>query len=407
MDKVIWIINNYASHLESRHLELSRQFAKHGYKTVVITSSFHHGKKEYIYNRKITSVERNSGVYFVYLKAEPVYAGNGARRVLNMIHFTKMVVQYRKEFACIFGKPDYVIGSSAHPFVWEAAYVIAKNYNARFIAEFRDIWPMSLVEIQKVSPKHPFVLLLSIIEKRAYKRADAIVSTMPYAYKHVCDSLGFPRNKMHWLPNGINVDEYEDNIEKHASFSTELKEYLDNHWCCVYVGSIVKSECLDFLLDVWKKVNKKTLYFAVVGEGAEKEHIEKRIVEEKISNIRVFKAVKSTEVPAVLSKAHCCIAALSFGELGKYGLSKYKLNDYLLSGKPTIFACDYPNVVAEAGHFSLPLGNEKRVADTIIEISEMEEKNLQQLSEQGKNMIRSNYDYSVLGKQYIDLLESL
>ena len=42
--RVIWIVNHYASHLEERHLNLAANFANRGYRTVVITSSFHHAE---------------------------------------------------------------------------------------------------------------------------------------------------------------------------------------------------------------------------------------------------------------------------------------------------------------------------------------------------------------------------
>ena len=67
MTKTIWILNQYASHLETRHLELARSFSEQGYKVAVITSSFHHGKREYMYDEKMKFVERMPGVTYVYL----------------------------------------------------------------------------------------------------------------------------------------------------------------------------------------------------------------------------------------------------------------------------------------------------------------------------------------------------
>ena len=55
--KTIWILNQYASHLETRHWELSRSFAEQGYNVAVITSSFHHGKREYMYDEKVKFVD--------------------------------------------------------------------------------------------------------------------------------------------------------------------------------------------------------------------------------------------------------------------------------------------------------------------------------------------------------------
>ena len=56
--KTIWIINQYASHLETRHWELAKAFANQGYNVAVLTSSFHHGKREYIFDTKLEFVEK-------------------------------------------------------------------------------------------------------------------------------------------------------------------------------------------------------------------------------------------------------------------------------------------------------------------------------------------------------------
>lgn len=402
----IWIINNYASHLESRHLELAKVFAKNGYKVAVITSSYHHGRREYMFSNEYHYVKREEGVLFVYLKAGPEYATNGGKRVLNMLGFCRVTEKYSSKICGLTGTPAYIIGSSAHPFVWETSYRLAKRYNSKFIAEFRDIWPLSLIEIEGVSPGHPFVRLLSAIEKRAYKRADAIVGTMPYAYKHVCDEMGYPRNKFHWMPNGISTKRVDEIVQDNAHLPEPLETYLDNHWCCVYTGSIVKSECLDYILDAWKLVQDKDAYFAMVGEGSVKDHIVQRIKAERIDNIELFPAVTPEEVHWILKKADCCVAALDY-DLGRYGLSKYKLNDYLYSGTPTVFACNSPNAVEEAGHFSVPVDDPVVMAEKIRQIHHMSEEEIRQMAEKGRKYIKETYDYDAVGRKYLDMLKNL
>ena len=408
MDKrpVIWIINHYASHLESRHLELAKVFAENGYTAAVITSSYHHGRREYMFDDELHCEKRAEGVWFVYLRSAPEYATNGGKRVLNMLSFCRLVEKYSRKICRLTGRPGYIIGSSAHPFVWETAYRLSVRYKCRFVAEFRDIWPLSLIEVQGVSEKHPFVKLLSAVEKRAYKRADSIVGTMPLAYKHVCDEMGFPRAKVHWMPNGINTKRVDALLTEEGTVPEDLKEYLDSRWCCVYTGSIVMSECLDLILDAWKLVKDPDAYFALVGEGSVKEHIEKRIIDEDIPNIRMFQAVSSEDVYRVLDKAGCCIAALDY-DLGRYGLSKYKLNDYLYSGAPTVFACSTPNVVEEAGHFAVPADDPALLAETIRKIRHMDDAELKELSEKGRSYIREIYDFEAVGRKYLDMLENL
>ena len=219
----IWIINHYAVKGSGRHGSLARSFQERGHKTSIILSSFIRGKGEYLYEEKVKVIRGDDGVDYVYIHSNPCYFGNGTGRILNMFSFCWIILINLKYIKQQIGKPDHVIASSVHPFVWEIGYKIAKKFKAKFIAEIRDIWPLSLIEVAQVDKRHPFVKLLSIVERRAYKRSDAIVSTMPYAYKHICGKFGIKREKVHWMPNGIDVKEYERNLKSDKALPVNLE----------------------------------------------------------------------------------------------------------------------------------------------------------------------------------------
>ena len=406
-NKTIWIINQYASHLVTRHEELSKSFAAQGYHVAVITSSFHHGKREYMFEEPIAYKELCDGVTYVYLHSGPAYQNNGAGRIFNMLDFARLVGKYQKVIAEKVGAPKYVIASSAPPFVWEAGYKVSKRFKAKFIVEFRDIWPLSLVDVQGVSPKHPLVKVLEVVEKRAYKRADAIVSTMPYAWKHVIEVADVPREKVHWMANGINVSEVEHDLHSDQELPADLRDYLSSHWCCVYIGSIVKSECLDFLLKGFSEVHDPDIFFAVIGEGHEKENIMSLAEELKIPNIKFFPAIDKHLIPKALELASAAAAVHEELPIYQYGLSMNKLNDYLASGIPTVFACDVDNIVRDAGHFSIPMKDEKLLAETIRKIRALDADEIKKLSRSAKTIIHNDYDYPEIGKKYLHMMETL
>ena len=405
--KAIWIINQYASHLETRHLEMAKSFAQHGYRVAVITSSFHHGRHEYMFDAPVQFVERSENVFFVYLRSEPKYHNNGGKRVLNMLNFCRRFSLAQNEIKQRTGKPFFVIGSSAHPFVWESAWSCAKRYHAKFVAEFRDIWPRSLVEIQGVSPRHPFVILLGMIEKRAYRRADAIVSTMEYGYKHVCKVSGVAREKVYWIPNGINTDETDVVLASNLELPEELAGYLKQHWCCVYTGSISQGEHVDYLVEVFRHIKNSEIRLAIVGEGNYKENIQALINDYGLSNVCLFPGVNKDQVHIVLEHAACCVAAMPDLPIYQFGLSKYKLNDYLYSGKPVIFACNVDNMVKVAGHFGIQYGNPEKMAEAIESVKQLPADKLEELKNSGKCLIKEQYDWKTIGKKYVEILENL
>ena len=404
MGKVIWIVNHYASHLEERHLNLAANFAKQGYETVVITSSFHHGIHSYLYEENYKAVDRGPGVHYVYLKSKPEYQSNGVKRIFNMNNFCRCYLRSQKRIAEEFGTPDYIIASSAPPFMWEIGYKTAKKYGSKFIVEFRDIWPLSLVEVQGTSPSHPVVKMFGAMEKRAYKRADAIVATMPYAYKHVCDDMGYPKEKFHWMPNGLNLEKAD---KGGAPLPKDLEEYLTSHWCCIYIGSIVKSESVDYIVDAWKKVKDQDICFAVIGDGNVAPRIDEMISEIGGDRIRHFGSISKEQIPMALAKAKCCLAAIPNHPIYRFGLSMNKLNDYLYSGKPVVFACNWDNVVKDADGFIVPFGDQQAMADAIEKVFKLSSEELEGIAERETKIIRAQYDYSVIAGRYLKMMEQL
>ena len=407
MKKRIWIINQYASHLETRHLELSRAFAAEGVAVTVIATSFHHGKREYLYDTPIRIVRKQKNVTYVYLHSGPAYTENGAKRFLNMLDFCRMLEMYHKTLASRVGKPDIIIASSAPPFVWESGYRLSRKYQAKFVAEFRDIWPQSLVDLQGISPSNPLVKVLERVEKRAYQRADAIVSTMPFAWKHVMEVADVPRDKIHWMANGINMAYTDACLNSSEPLPEDLDHYLGTHWCCVYIGSIVKSECLEFLLDAFSRVEDEEIWFAVIGDGHEKERIRKLAESKQLARLRFFPAIHKDLIPKALAKSGVCVAAHEDNPTYRYGLSMNKLNDYLASGKPTVFAFDSENIVKDAGHYIVTGADAQEMADVITQIRYLDEESLKILHDRARDLMCSEYDYPQIGKRYLDMLRGL
>lgn len=407
MKQCIWIINQYASHLEQRHLQLASYFADDGYDVCVITSSFHHGRKSYLFDEKLVFKKLKNGVTYVYLHSGPGYANNGPKRIINMFDFARLVNSNYLKIAKEVGKPNFVIGSSAPPFVWECGYRISKKYDAKFVAEFRDIWPESFVDIRGMSRNHPWIRLLSAIEKRAYRHADAIVSTMPYAYKHVADELGFPREKVHWMPNGINAAEADAAKNADTDIPSALKDYLDRHWCCVYAGSFVASENIDFIIEAISGLANKGIYLAIVGEGEEKEQIEKRILNDGISNVKVFPKVTKAQIAVVLDHAKCCVAASHNYQIYRFGYSANKISDYLCSGTPTVFSCVQEGCQDNNECITTPAEDIGAFRKAICRVKEMSSAEISEMSAKQIEAVHRRYDYRVIAKRYISMLEML
>ena len=105
---------------------------------------------------------------------------------------------------------------------------------------------------------------------------------------------GVPEKKLKTIPTGIDM----------ASFETELKwdirsEYAidDDQKILLFAGRIGQEKNIDFLIRTFKKLlgKRNDLYFVIIGEGEEKENLEKLTEELDLTNRIIFTGGKDRE----------------------------------------------------------------------------------------------------------------
>ena len=409
--KRLWILNHHSGLEGDRHYELAKEMAASGMEVVVFLSAFDHQTETYIFEKTVTIRKVEKGVSYVWLRTTPAYHGNGTARILNMISYYRLMRKYEKIFYEKFQAPDAVIGSSVHPFVWENAWHIARKNKIPFICEIRDFWPLSFTEIYGWSRFHPACLLFSLLERRAYRRADAIVTSMEFGCRYLEQFPCVNQERIFWIPNGYHTAEIDRVLQDESvKLPKELDQYLMDHWCAVYTGSFVDSERLFDMLNVaayMQEHGMEEVNFAFIGDGHLRPELEAEVKREGLKNVRIFPRIEKSQVAVALSKAKVCIAALKDDRvLNDLGLSLNKLNDYLYSGNPTVFACNSVNVVGEsAGGIVVPCGDTKAYAEALMKIYHMPEKQRRDMGENGRRTIRETYNYALLAKKYMVILK--
>jgi glycosyltransferase involved in cell wall biosynthesis len=413
----IWYLNHYATPppygVPGRPYALASNLERLGHKVTVFCASFHHVRQQAAPLEDHYHLRTYEGVDYYHLPAR-LYDGNGMGRLLNMYDFSckiKGLLQRRDSQKLT--RPDVLIPSCVHPLVFPPAYTLAKKYNAKLIYEVRDIWPLSLVELLGVSPWHPFVLWLSWIEKRAYRQADAVVSLLPNALKHM-EPLGLDKRKFHFIPNGVNIDEWiSPSIPlpaEHVKVFQELKE--KRKLIIIYAGSHGPPNALDQILDLAKihGVTSKPYHFVLIGEGTEKEMLMKRVKEESISFVTFLPKITKQQVIVALSFADICFIGWAKKDIYKFGTSPNKIGDYFMSGKPVLNALETSgnDIVqeAEAG-ITVASYDAGQLDAALIRFYLMSEEERTILGENGRRYALENLNWELLGRKYATICESL
>jgi glycosyltransferase involved in cell wall biosynthesis len=395
----VWILNHYALPPDAgggtRHFDFARVLRRRGHDVTIVASSIHYATQKQMrnYGEEPYLVETTEGVRFVWLKTPP-YRGNGIGRVRNMLAYTRNALRILPRLDI--PAPDVVVGSSVHLFAVYAAYRLARRYGVPFVMEVRDLWPQTLIDFG-MSRYHPFVMLLGVTERFLYRKADKIVSLLPYAHEHIgryTDS-----SKVVWISNGTDM-------RRIAYVPPVKKPTLD----VCYAGAMGTANNLDVLLDAAALLrDRDDIRFRLRGEGALKERLLKRVREEKLHNVTIEDAVPKEAVGAFLASCDVLYVGLKDSPLYRYGMSMNKIYDYMAAGRPIVFAAaSRNNPLEEAGiGYTVAPDDAAAIRDALVRIAALPLEHRRRLGEKARKFVESHYDVEVLAERFEKTLQEV
>lgn len=405
----ILLINHYAGSnvhgMEYRPYYLAKEWVKSGHEVTIIGASFSHIRTVQPDVNESWKEEILDGIRYLWVSTPP-YEGNGVKRTINMMVFVKEVWKKSSEIAAKY-QPDAVIASSTYPLDIYPARRIAKKAGAQLIFEVHDLWPLSPMELGNMSPYHPFIMVMQKGENDAYRNADKVVSLLPKADQHMIQH-GMRPDKFYYLPNGIDIQQWEDSEEKiPAEHLRTIQELKDNGKFLVgYAGTHGIANALEYLIEAADLLKDVPVAFVLVGKGPEREELIKIAGKKKLSNIHFLPVINKKAIPDFLSHMDALYIGWRRSTLYRFGVSPNKLLDYLMSGKPILHGIEAGNdLVSEAdAGISFKPEDPKEVAAAVKKILSTSVEERKQMGENGKSFVMETHDYRVLAQQFIDLM---
>ncbi len=404
MSKVVWIINQYASTpatgMGGRHFYLAKELVKKGYKVYIIASSSHHLLRNKPVFNQAFQLEVIDGINFVWVKLPSYAESRSKQRVINWFLFPWQILKLP---TLIQDKPDAILCSSPSPFSFLGGQRLARRFGVRLVFEVRDIWPLSLTEIDGYSPGHPFIRLMQWVEDRAYQCSDFVISNLKYSFKHMI-SRGMKPEKFTWIPNGFSQDEVDQKI----LLNSQAQKQLPNKPFVVgYTGTLGVANTLKTLIDAADRLHEYSdIAFVLVGSGREKAKLEQAVSDKKLSNVFFIDPIPKDEIQAMLTQFDVCYIGLTNDPLFRFGVSPNKFFDYLYSGKAIIYGIDsgeYKPVEEMKAGLQVPAEDAEKLAEAILKIYCMPPEIRKQMGENGRKGVEP-YEYGKLAQQLSNIL---
>jgi len=352
------------------------------------------------YKNKLFAREMMDGIKVLRVWTYIAANKGTTKRIINYLSYMLSSIF----FSFFYKRPDVIIATSPQFFCGWAGLITAKLKNVPFILEVRDIWPESIAAVGAIKNKR-ILRMLERLEIKMYKAADHIV-TVGEGYKKKLLDKNVPEEKITVIPNGIDPEIFQP-----AQPNKQIiqKYNLEGKLVCSYIGTIGMAAGLDAVIETakeLKKQNDKNIVFMLVGDGAEKEALQRKAAKENLNNIIFTGRVDKKQIPAYLSVTNACLIHLRKTELFKTVLPS-KIFEACATAKPIIlgvegFAADFIKK-ANAGICIEP-GNPKQLLDAVKKLSQNPDL-CRSLGKNGLEFVIKNHDRKNLASEFLDLLE--
>lgn len=405
MAKRIWIVNYYTKPdcSNPRYIEFAKHFMSQGWEVTTFYAN-------YWWDENIAPFERSvvDGLDYVQVKA-PHYVGNGLSRMKSIVNFAWTIKKHCKDFE----RPDVILHNIHTPFDYPIVWA-AKKLKAKYVAEAWDAWPDAFAHLGLVSRTNPVMKLLYRVEKKLYLSADQIVFTIAGMIDHIkkmgwsTESGGkIDMNNVHYINNGINLEQFDKDRESWPRPDEDLRD--PNTLKVIYLGSINRANHVHTLIEAAKLLQGIDRYrFFIYGDGADREELEQRVKDEKITNV-VFKEkrIPLCECAWVVSQATINVMNYQKG-FGYMGVSSGKLFQYLAAGKPILCNIDiaFDNVIKDNNlGFAQDIESPEGFADLIRRLSEQPKEEYDAMCVRVRETAK-RFDYKVLCAEELKVIES-
>ena len=297
---------------------------------------------------------------------------------------------------------DVVVATSPQFLCALSGWTLARALKVPYVLEVRDLWPQSIVEVGALGPNHPLVGGLRRMERFVYDAADLLVGVTD-SFARIWREQGVDPDKIRVVKNGVDLELFHPR-ENPAPVRADLG--FTEKFVVSYIGTIGMAHGLGTLLDVAERMRgRDDVVFAIIGEGAERGHLEADARARGLANVHFLGQQPRTRIPALLAATDLAVVMLRDTPLFETVLPS-KLFEIMGCARPLLLAVggEAKKLVDEArcGWVVPPEDVEAMVAG--IEAARTHRFEAKARGRAGRAFVEAHFDRKVLADRYLDEL---
>ncbi len=259
-----------------------------------------------------------------------------------------------------------------------------------------------LPEMIRTSPQIPFFMksIGAMFGSAMLKANISNCNKITYITDSLKSDYAFPPSKSVHVPNGVDTALFK------KYYSDELKSTFgsDNSFIIGYVGVLREWVDMEPVFGALQKISQEiNIKMLIVGEEGQL-NVNKRLVERYgISDKVIFAGtVPYVEVPKYISCMDVCLIPFKKDAVSKNSLP-LKLFEYMACEKPVI-STRLPGVIDSVGERILYASNSDEFYENILYLYKNDSVR-RKLGREGREFVKSNYDWSVICSKIEKVLE--
>ena len=181
---------------------------------------------------------------------------------------------------------DVVLLGTAPPMVAMGAMALKQLRGTPFVYIVYDLEPDRSVTMKMLSSRHPVAKIFRQGQRRWLHAAAKVVVLGEYMGEHLSAAYDLPARSIEAISIGSNPAEI---VPGPKSSRFRAKHALSG-FVVLYSGNFGRYHNFDTILDAAARLkdSHSDIKFALVGDGAQKRHITRRVQEESLSKVRLF-----------------------------------------------------------------------------------------------------------------------
>ncbi|MBL8089392.1 MAG: glycosyltransferase family 4 protein [Anaerolineales bacterium] len=385
----------------TRHFEMAKFLQTRGHELVIVASDLNYQTGKRTVERKGIFAEQNiEGIKILRSYIFPALHRSYFWRVISFFSFMFSSIYTALQIKDV----DLILGTTPPIFQAVSAWFVAWIRRKPFLLEVRDLWPEFGVSMGVL--KNPLVILLARwLEKFLYNRATHILVNSP-AYKEYMINKDVPENKITYIPYGTDIDMFNPSIDG-SSIRKELK--LEDKFIVLYAGALGQANDIDTILRAAERLKQyDKIYFVLFGDGKERERLQNKANQMKLSNV-IFAGVRpKKEMPQVIASADVCLAILQDISMFRTTYPN-KVFDYMAAGCAMVLVIDGITrelIESSYGGVFVQPNDDEALASTILDLSQNADI-VKQMGLNARDYLVKNLDRRDKLNETLVLLESL